>query len=265
MSASVRRAAAVLIAVACGLAAARADDAAKDKPAAAIDTKTIEATITIDPKLKAWPGLYDGLLAEGKRALKTLRAQADKDRKDVPEAFESRRRYSFERNYTQRSSMGPFVSIVRADFLDGLGAHPNHETNTILWDAAAKKRISIRPFFKESATEGPTLTRLAHLIRVALAAEKKARDVEVGDPDADTELSNVQPDLLRMGAVALAPSTEKDKSAGLVFYFSPYAVGPYVEGDYSAFVPWTDFKADLSPQGAALFGGARPQGDEKND
>lgn len=245
--------------------AASAAPAQKEKPAAAIATKTIEASLTIDPKLKAWPGLYDSLLAEGRRELVKWRVQSEKDRKDMPEAFESRRRYSFERAYTQRSAIGRYVSVVRADYLDGLGAHPNHQTDTILWDATARKRISIRPFFKESATGGPTLEHLAHLVRVALAAEKKARDVEVGDPDTDTELSGgVQPDLLKMGAVALVPSTEKGKSAGLVFYFSPYAVGSYVEGDYTAFVPWADFKDDLSAEGAALFGGARPAGDEND-
>jgi len=42
-------------------------------------------------------------------------------------------------------------------------------------------------------------------------------------------------------------------------------MGSYVEGDYSAFVPWTYFKDDLSAEGASLFGGERPEGDEKND
>lgn len=265
MSRFVRRAGVILLVCTFGIAAARADDAPKEKPAVVLNTKTIEATLTIEPKLKAWPGLYDNLLAEGKRELVKWRRQSEKDRKEMADIFHDGRRYAFDRAYAERSAIGRYVSIVCADYLDGLGAHPNHFTNTILWDATARKRVSIRPFFKESAAGGPTLTRLAHLIRVSLAVEKKARDVQVGDPDSDFELANVRPDLLKMGAVALVPSTEKDKSAGLVFYFSPYAVGAYYEGDYTAFVPWTDFKGDLSPQGAALFGGERPAGDEKND
>lgn len=239
--------------------------APKEKPTATVSTKTIEATVTIEPKLKAWPGLYDNLLAEGKRELVKWRAQSVADRKDMPDIFRDGRRYSFERGYSERSAIGRYVSVVRADYLDGLGAHPNHQTDTILWDATAKKRISIRLFFNESTTGGPALTRLAHLIRVALTAEKKERGIEVADPDTDTDLARVEPDLLKMGAVALVPSTDKDKSAGLIFYFSPYAVGPYVEGDYTAFVPWTGFKSDLSAEGLGLFGGERPDGDEKND
>jgi hypothetical protein len=41
----------------------------------------------------------------------------------------------------------------------------------------------------------------------------------------------------------------------------PRAVGPYVEGAYTAFVPWTAFRQYLSPEGAALFGGTRPGND----
>ena len=58
---------------------------------------------------------------------------------------------------------------------------------------------------------------------------------------------------------------QSEPAAGMLFYFSPYAVGPYVEGAFTAFVPWTAFKDDLSAQGAALFGGERPQDDIKDD
>jgi hypothetical protein len=230
-----------------------------------VETKYVKATVTIEDRLKHFPGLYDNLIAEGRRELGKRRAEAAKDAKSDPAMFEDGRHYEFERGYFQRSVIGSYVSVTRNDYEDGLGAHPNRLVDTILWEAMAKKRISIRPFFKESTASGPTLKRLAHLIRVALAAEKKARDVIVGDPDTDTQLSGVEPDLLKMGAVALAPSTEKDRSAGLLFYFPPYAVGSYVEGEYTAFIPWSALKDDLSPLGTGLFGGNRPDGDEKND
>lgn len=258
-----RALAAAFIAGALGLAAGRA--AAEERPAITIETKWIAAGVTIEDSLKAYPGLYDNLIAEGRRELAKRRADAAKDAKSDPAMFEGGRHYEFERGYSLRSVVGRYVSVLRTDYEDGLGAHPNHLTNTILWDTAARKQVSIRPFFKETATGGPTLKRLAHLIRVALAEEKKARDVTVGDPDTDTELSGVEPDLLKMGAVALTASTEKDKSAGLIFYFSPYQVGSYVEGEYNAFVPWTAFKDDLSAEGISLFGGVRPAEDVKKD
>jgi hypothetical protein len=236
-----------------------------EKPAIAIDTKTIEGSVSIDARLNRYPGLHDVLLAEGKRELAYWRRESQAGSKEMPEAFRDGRKYTFERTYNLRSAIGPYVSITRLDYSDGLGAHPNHATNTILWDTRARRTVSIRPLLKESATNGRTLERLAHAIRMKLAVEKKSRDIEVEDPDTDPELSHVEADLLHMGAAALVPSTEPNKSAGLIFYFSPYEVGAYAEGDYSAFVPWTDFKNDLSAEGAALFGGERPQGDEKND
>lgn len=239
--------------------------AEENKPVVSINTRAIEAAIRIAKDLKTYPGLYENLLAEGRRELEKWRVSAEKDRKEAPDAFADGRRYNFERSYTRRSAVGRYVSVVRGDYFDSHGAHPNSETNTILWDAEAKKCVSIRPFFKETEQGGPTLGRLAKAIRASLAVERKARGDDEVDPETDTNLANVQPDLLKMGAVALVPSTETGKSAGLVFYFSPYAVGPYAEGPYSAFVTWQTFKDDLSPEGATLFGGDRPKSDEEKD
>jgi hypothetical protein len=62
-------------------------------------------------------------------------------------------------------------------------------------------------------------------------------------------------------ALTLAPSTEPGKSSGLTFHYSPYAVGAYAEGPYTAFVPWTAFRSYLSQQGTVVFGGTRPESD----
>lgn len=237
--------------------------AADEKPAIEVATTLIEANASVDGNLKAFPGLYDNLLAEARRELAKQRAQAVKDRKDTPDMFSEGRHYTYERNYALRSHIGRYVTVLRADYLDGLGAHPNHLTDTILWDIEAKKRISVRPFFKEAATGGPALQTLADAIRAALVVAKKERGVD--DAENDSGLDSIKPDLTKLGALALAPSTEAGKCAGFVAYFSPYAVGPYAEGDYSVFVPWTAFKDHLSPAGVALFGGERLAGDDKND
>lgn len=75
----------------------------------------------------------------------------------------------------------------------------------------------------------------------------------------------MKPKILSIGGIALSPSTNKDKSSGLIAYFSPYDVGAYVEGGYVVFVPWTAFKDHLSAAGAVLFGGERPQDDADKD
>jgi hypothetical protein len=254
--------AAALIWVTLGATGANAAD---EKPAFTIKTRSIEASLIIADDLRTFPGLFEDLLPEGRREIAKWQRTADTDRKNTPDIFQDGRRYTYERAYTQRSAIGHYVSVLRSDHFETGGAHPNSTVNTILWDTTTKKRISIRLLFKETADNGPTLQRLAKVIRNALATEKKKRDMPVVDPDQDIGLSAVEPTLFKIGAVALAPSTEAGKSAGLVFYFSPYAVGGYVEGSYTAYIPASEFRDDLSAQGAALFGGERPKADAEKD
>jgi hypothetical protein len=239
--------------------------AADEKPALAVKTRSIEATVIIADDLRTFPGLFEDLLPEGRREVAKWHRTADADRKSTPENFKDGRRYTFERSYTQRSEIGRYVSVLRSDYFETGGAHPNSTVNTILWDAEAKKRVSIRPLFRETADGGPTLSRMVKNIRAALAVAKRKNDIPLDNPDTDESLRGVEPKLLGIGAMALAPSTDTAKSSGLIFYYPPYAVGGYVEGAYQAFIPWTSFKDDLSPAGVALFGGDRPNGDEDKD
>ena len=76
-------------------------------------------------------------------------------------------------------------------------------------------------------------------------------------PDAESDaegtdasaIEAIEPKLLKVGPVSLAPSTEEGKSSGLTFHYSPYAVGSYAEGEYIAFVPWETLKPHLTPEG----------------
>jgi hypothetical protein len=249
----------LLIALACfGLSdPARAGD---PKPDFAIKTKVIEASVLLGDKIKADPALATDCLGEGKKWAEKNRAAAETSRKQDPVMFRDGA-WSFERRYDIRSVVGGhYVSIVRSDYMNTGGAHPNSDVDTILWDATAKKRISIRPFFTETADGGPTLQAMQSAIIASLKAEKKKRDVEeLAEMDW---YKGVEPKLLKIGAVTLAPSTEDGKSSGLTFHYPPYAVGSYAEGSYVAFVPWEKLKPYLTPEGAAIFDGARPKGDD---
>jgi hypothetical protein len=236
---------------------ALADD---PKPDFAIKNKPVEATVLLDARIKADPALAADCLAEGKRWAEKNRTEAEASRKQDPVMFRNGR-WSFERKYDTRSLVGDrYVSIVRSDYMNTGGAHPNSTVDTILWDATAKKRISIRPFFTETADGGPTMKAMQSAVIASLKTEKKKRDVE---ETADMDwYKGVEPKLLKIGAVTLAPSTEAGKSSGLTFHYPPYAVGPYAEGGYIAFVPWEKLKPYLTPEGAAIFGGGRPKSDD---
>jgi hypothetical protein len=248
------------VAFAC-LALAAPASATGPKPDFALKTKSLDASVTLDATVKADPALAANCLAEGKKWVATNRAEADKERKDDPDFFKDRK-WTFERSYDTRSVVaGRYVSIVRNDYTNTGGAHPNTDLDTILWDRTAGKRISIRPFFTETADNGPALTAIRDAVVAALTAEKKKREI---DPRADSDWAKgIEPSLLKLGSVTLAPSIEAGRSSGLTFHYPPEALGPRVEGGYVAFVPWPVLKPYLSAEGVAIFGGDRPKGDDE--
>lgn len=270
-----RRLASAAFIVALQLSASR-NSLADTPPQISIEKKYVEISVVVDNALKPFAGLFANCLAEGKTWADKANVDAAAEWHDNPKSFRGLQ-WSYGRVYDLRSVVGRYVSIVRSDGTFEGGAHPNQEIDTILWDAAAQKRISIRPFFTETADNGPTMTALARLAKLAVATKKVANGINgYGDDDApaskmtpEQELrqdnfinDGIKPVLLEVGPVTLAPSTESGKSAGLTFHYSPYGVGPYVEGPYTVFVAWTDFRQYLSPEGAAIFGGTRPNSDE---
>ena len=250
------------------LPAVAADD---EKPVVEINTRAIDISISIEKELRAYPGLYDDLLAEARKRAAKWQADADGERRRNPKSFQDRK-WSAECAYSQRSAIGRYISVLRDDDTYGGGAHGNTISDTILWDRDTKKRISIRPFFKEMADNGPTMTALARLAQLAVAAEKISRD-----DTADKKLSpekyladnadiknGIAPRLLGIGPISLAPSTSAGKSSGLTFHYSPYVVGAYAEGPFIVFVEWAKFRQFLSREGETLFGGERPAKDAED-
>jgi hypothetical protein len=233
--------------------------AAGPKPDFAFKSKVVGISFTLDDKIKADPALAADCRAEGRKWATRRRIDAEKMHRESPGSF-SNGAWAFERNYTMRSVVnGRYVSIVRDDYEYAGGAHPNRSADTILWDKTARKRISIRPFFLETADDGATLKAMRQGVIASLKLEKKARGAEGADLNL---IEGIEPKLLKIGPVSLAPSTESGKSAGLTFHYAPYVVGSYAEGSYVAFVPWETLKPYLTPEGMAIFAGARPKGDD---
>jgi hypothetical protein len=247
------------------------------KPALSTKSRLVDATVEIDEKLKAYPGLAANCLADAKRWIERMRSEADKERREDVALFREPPRWTLERSYELRSAIGRYVSVLRNDEIDTGGNNPATVTDAFLWDREAKKRAGIRPLFKETGDNSATMKALARLVRIALATEKIARDLpdplqpdkpSAGlTPDVFAErdqfiIDGVQPKLAGLGPATLAPSTIAGKSSGLTFHFSPYVVGPPTEGAYTVFVPWTELKPYLSSEGAAIFAGERPEGDK---
>jgi hypothetical protein len=254
------RSAHILAAAAIAAALAAPAHAAQPKPDYAFKTKLLDMSVILDPSIKQNPALAADSLKDGKAWVAKQRTEAKSAMKEVPAAVSAGHPWTYERRYQARSVVaGRYISVVRSDYMDTNGAHPNSDVNVILWDDALKKRISIRPFFTETDDGGPTMRAMLAAATEAVKAEKKARGVD--DFSGVDWYKELKPQLTKIGAIALTPSTETGKSAGLTFHFPPYVVGPYAEGGYVAFVPWQKLKPYLSPDGVAIFGGERPKGD----
>lgn len=196
--------------------------AAKPKPDLAFKNKAATVTVLIDPALKSYPALAADLLGEGKRWADGQRAEADAARKEDPDRFRQRG-YTYERYYRMRSEIaGRYISIVRVDYGETGGAHPNSDLDTMIWDKQANKRISIHPFVTDTADGSAALKAMRGHIITSLTAEKKARGADI-DPD---RFDAIEPKLLKIGAVTLAPSTEAGKSSGLTFHYPPTRSAP---------------------------------------
>jgi hypothetical protein len=248
-----------IVLIAAAVLLAPSAPAADLKPDATVKTRAVEASVFLDDEIKVDPALAADCLAEGRRWMDKTAAEAATSLKQDPQFFHDGG-WAFERKYSLRSTVGErYVSVVRDDYMDTHGAHPNSDVNTVLWDTTERTRISIRPFFTETVDDGPTMKAMLQAVIASLRIEKKKRD---SSETATAEwFKSLEPKLLKIGAVTLAPSTEAGKSSGLTFHYPPYAVGPYAEGQYLAFVPWETLKPYLTTEGFRIFGGVRPKGD----
>lgn len=232
--------------------------AASDKPALATKTKAIEISVTIDDAIKARANLLANILAEGKKWSERERNEADREWQASPELFRGGRRWTMERDYSVTSIVANrYVSILRTEYSYSGGAHPNTVFETLLWDEQLRKRISIRPFFNDLADNSRAMVEIQNAVISSLTAEKKERGTF--EPNDNGWYKSLEPSLLKIGPVTLEPSTEQGKASGLTFHYSPYAVGPYAEGSYTAFVPWRILRPYMTAEGLSIFGGDKPK------
>jgi hypothetical protein len=233
--------------------------AAGPKPDASVKNRAAKASVFLDSRIKADAALAADCLAEGKKWIAAKSLEAGAEFNEDSQLFHDGA-WTFERRYTIRSVTDRhYVSIVRSDYMNTGGAHPNSDVDAILWDATKNKRISIRPFFIDTADDGPTMKAVLRAVIGSLNGKFKRDPGDIANAEAYKDL---EPKLLKIGGVTLAPSTVSGKSSGLTFHYPPYAVAPYAEGEVVAFVPWDFLKPYLAPEGIRIFAGMRPEADK---
>jgi hypothetical protein len=249
---------AVFVALIFLIVPARADDV---KPVISIKTKYVEIETTIDRALASYPALYAKLLAAAKKEAEENRKEAQDAWKDDPTLFRDLA-WSFTDSYQLRAAAPPYISVLidRGEFTGG--AHPNTLLDTRLWDVRSNQMVEPESLFRETAPNGPTAIALARLVRDSVIAEKKRRDAFVEDPETDMWLKPLKADLSTLGRPSLTPSTTAGHAAGMTFHFSPYGVGPYAEGSYAAFVPFSALAPYLTDEAKKIFAGERLKSEE---
>jgi len=129
--------------------------AADPKPDATLKNKSIEANVFLDDRIKADPALAADCLAEGRKWLDKNAADAAREMKQDPQFFKDGG-WSFERKYSVRSVVADrYVSIVRDDYMDTHGAHPNADVTPSSGTRPRRNASASAP----SSPKPPTMAR----------------------------------------------------------------------------------------------------------
>ena len=91
---------------------------AQQKSAFSVKTRLVDASVEIDERLKAYPGLEANCVADAKRWIERMRGEAEKERREDIALFREAQRWTLERSYEQRSAIGRYVSVLRTDEID---------------------------------------------------------------------------------------------------------------------------------------------------
>lgn len=131
------------------------------------------------------------------------------------------------------------------------GAHPNHGTESILWDKGASARLSFDALLGGGSGMFERLYRDVYC--AALTAERAKRRVGL---DATADPDNPFDQCPRFGELHIVPKgpAKGGPMTTILFHADPYVAGPYVEGDYDIELPVSAaFVAALKPEYRASF------------
>lgn len=209
-------------------------------------TPDASVKLTLSPGFAAYPALRKSVYEEGVRQLQGFLAHAQGDRRRLAEKRLPVPAYQRTVEWTLTAANDELVSAKQSWFEYTGGAHPNHGADGFIWDVRQGLQVLPGELFRSDAPRAPLNAALCDAIRAAKAARQGAQPPGPGFecPSWDD------------GDIVLEPSTVPNRFGGITFLYDPYAIGPYVEGDYAVTVPLAKFQSALSPTYAPQFAGA---------
>ena len=227
-----------------------ADDKAVAAPAPpfrfARTSADAKVELTFPPGMDAYPELHRALFDAGKQELLDFAAQAKEDRarfarKGVSQPQPYERRVS----WTVTAVTPNLVSLRSTWFDDTGGVHPNHGSDTRLWDREHFQMLLQSDLFQPDYD-------FTALNQTLCAAVRKAKQARLGPTDPNSWPCPKWRD----SHATLVPSTQPFRIGGIMFLFDPYVIGAYAEGDYAVLIPQSDFQTALAPTRTAEFVGS---------
>jgi len=227
-----------------------ADDRAVSLPEApfhfAQATADAKVELTLSPDLDAYPDLHRALFDAGQRQLLEFIAQAKEDRaRFAAKGVSQPQPYERRVTWTVAAVTPGLVSLRGAWFDDTGGIHPNHGSDTFLWDRDHGQMLLQSDLFKPGYD-------LSALDQTLCAAVRKAKQARLGPTDPKSWSCPKWED----SHATLVPSVRPYRAGGLMFLFDPYVIGAYAEGDYAVLIPLSDVQPALAPMWAADFAGS---------
>jgi hypothetical protein len=156
-----------------------------------------------------------------------------------------------------------FVSVRETGMQDTGGAHPIPIDATIVYDAQARRTVTLDDLFSDADTARKALADYARAGLTKKIMAQAPRPGE-GSPEAIAEWKTSAQKMIDDGTrptqqnfanfIVRAPDNPLHPSPGLVLIFPPYQVAAYVYGTQTVSVPITAFAQYLKPQYRNAFG-----------
>jgi hypothetical protein len=191
----------------------------------------------------AIPALRSFLEADLNKQRAKLIAQAKEGQQEAKQADIEYRAYYGSTEWQVVADVPGWLSLSAVHGSYAGGAHPNHWSDSLLWDKAAGKQRAASDLFTSKAA-------LSKVIRKQFCRDiDKQRSQKRGEPvkaGSDELFSNcIDP----LGQVVILGSSNRQTFDRIGILVAPYEAGPYAEGDYEVTLPVTaEIMAVVKPE-----------------
>lgn len=213
-----------------------------------------DITVTLPPQAADDPALYERLHSQAESEAAEARQIAAEDRAARQEIDAPFHNHTLDIAWSAEFANDETLSLLKTTYVFQGGAHPNAYFDTLNWRRDMHAEFDVEDMLTEGAWAA-----LSPAAEEALMEEKREK---LGDGLTDEEywredvIYATAPAAENFALFTLVPSAADGlKAGGIALHYAPYAVGPYVEGDYHIVIPQSVFAQYVAPEFADMFAG----------